>query len=149
MGGSTVVHRGQQRFFPAKDRSVQLRLLLFSARFVVRDALLGFPIGSAVRLEYPSGRVQRHGLEQGADLTVRSLPRGDYRVSVDALGISSSRPVALSGDQRVDLWVISWLDVAVVLLGLASLALGLLYLRRPKRAGMRRLRARPRRCPVA
>jgi phospholipase C len=135
VGGSSVVHRAQQRFFPAKDRRVQLRLLLFSVRFVVRDALLGFPIGSAVRLEYPSGHVQRHGLAQGADLTIRSLPRGDYRVSVDALGISSSRPVALSGDQRVDLRVISWLDVIVVLLGLSSLALGLLYLRRPTRAG--------------
>jgi phospholipase C len=135
VGGSTVVHRGQQRFFPAQDRSVQLRLLLFSARFVVRDALLGFPIGSAVRLEYPSGHVQRHGLDRGADLTVGSLPRGDYRVSVDALGISSSRPVALSGDQRVDLRVISWLDAVVVLLALASIAIGLLYLRRPKRAG--------------
>ena len=134
VGGSTVVHRGQQRFFPAHDRSVRLRLLLFSARFIVRDALLGFPIGSAVRLEYPSGLVQRHGLDRGADLTVRSLPRGDYRVSVDALGISSSRPVALSGDQRVELRVISWLDIVVVLLGLGSLALGLLYLRRPRRA---------------
>ena len=135
VGGSTVVRRGQQRFFPADGRSVQLRLLLFSARFVVRDALFGFPIGSAVRLKYPSGHEQRHGLDRGADLTVRSLPRGDYRVSVDALGISSSRPVALSGDQRVDLRVISWLDVVVVLLGLASVASGLLYLRRPKRAG--------------
>jgi len=135
VGGSSVVHRAQQRFFPAEDRRVQLRLLLFSARFVVRDALLGFPIGSAVRLEYPSGQVQRHGLKQGADLTIRSLPRGDYRVNVDALGISSSRPVALSGDQRIELRVISWLDVVVVLLGLASLALGLLYLRRPTRAG--------------
>ena len=135
VGGSSVVHRAQQRFVPAEDRQVQLRLLLFSARFVVRDALLGFPIGSAVRLEYPSGHVQRHGLTQGADLTVRSLPRGDYRVNVDALGISSSRPVALSGDQRIELQVISWLDVVVVLLGLASLALGLLYLRRPTRAG--------------
>ena len=135
VGGSTVVHRGQQRFFPGEGRRVKLRLLLFSARFVVRDALLGFPIGSAVRLEYPSGQVQRHGLTQGADLTIGSLPRGDYRVSVDALGISSSRPVALSGDQRVDLRVISWLDVVVVLLGLSSLAIGLLYLRRPTRAG--------------
>jgi phospholipase C len=136
VGGSTVVHRGQQRFFPAEDRRVRLRLLLFSVRFVVRDALLGFPIGSAVRLEYPSGRIQSHPLDRGADLTVRSLPRGDYRVSVEALGISSTRPVALSGDQRVDLRVISWLDVVVVLLGLASVALGLLYLRRPRRAGM-------------
>ena len=135
VGGSSVVHRAQQRFFPAEGRRVRLRLLLFSARFVVRDALLGFPIGSAVRLEYPSGHVQRHGLTSGADLTIRSLPRGDYRVTVDALGISSSRPVALSGDQRVDLRVISWLDVVVVLLGLASLAVGLLYLRRPTRAG--------------
>ena len=135
VGGSSVVHRAQQRFFPAQDRRVRLRLLLFSARFVVRDALLGFPIGSAVRLEYPSGHVQRHGLTQGADLTIRSLPRGDYRVNVDALGISSSRPVALSGDQQIELQVISWLDVVVVLLGLASVALGLLYIRRPTRAG--------------
>jgi hypothetical protein len=134
VGGSTVVHRAQQRFFPADDRDVKLRLLLFSARFEVRDALLGFPIGSAVRLEYPNGQVQRQGLGPGADLTVSSLPRGNYRVTVDALGISSSRPVALSGDQRVELKVISWLDVAVVLLGLASIALGLLYLRRPRRA---------------
>ena len=135
VGGSSVVHRAQQRFFPAQDRRVQLRLLLFSARFVVRDALLGFPIGSAVRLEYPSGHVQRHGLAQGADLTIRSLPRGDYRVSVDALGISSLatcgalwRPAGRpSGDQ------LARRDRRV--LGLSSLALGLLYLRRPTRAG--------------
>ena len=65
---------------------------------------------------------------------MESLPRGDYRVSVDALGISSSRPIALSGDQKVRLQVISWLDVAIVLLGLPSIALALLYVRRPRRA---------------
>jgi phospholipase C len=131
VAGSSVVHRAQQRFFPAKTRRMELRLLLFAARVTVRDALLGFPIGSAVRLEYPNGRGQRHALGPGAELTLTSLPRGDYRVSVDALGFSSSRPVALSRDQRVDLKVISWLDVAVVLLALASIALALLFLRRP------------------
>ena len=55
-------------------------------------------------------------------------------MSVDGLGISSSRPVALSRDQEVDLKVISWLDIAVVLLGLASIALALLFLRRPGRS---------------
>ncbi len=129
--GSSVVHRGQQRFFPAKSRAMELRLLLFAARVTVRDALLGFPMGSVVRLEYPSGREQRHALGPGGELTLRSLPRGDYRVSVDALGISPSRPVALSRDQQVDLRVISWLDVGVLLLGLASIALVLLFLRRP------------------
>ena len=64
--------------------------------FEVRDALLGFPIGSAVRLEYPNGREQRHALGPGGGLTLRSLPRGDYRVSVDALGhlvLAPRRPV--------------------------------------------------------
>jgi hypothetical protein len=134
VGGSSVVHKGQQRFFPAETRTPQLRLLLFSARFEVRDALLGFPIGSAVVLEYPNGRVVRRVLGTGGELTLESLPRGDYRVSVDALGISSSRPIALSGDQKVRLQVISWLDVAIVLLGLLSIALALLYVRRPRQA---------------
>jgi phospholipase C len=129
--GTSVVHRGQQRFFPARSPEVRLRLLLFSARFEVHDALLGFPIGSAVRLEFPDGRTRSYGLGSNGELTVGSLPRGDYRVSADALGISSSRPVSLSGDQRVELRVISWLDIALVLLALASVALGLLYVRRP------------------
>jgi hypothetical protein len=133
VGGSSVVHRGQQRFLPAETRHFQLRLLLFSARFEVRDALLGFPIGSAVLLEYPNGRVVRQPLGAGGERTLESLPRGDYRVSVDALGISSSRPIALSGDQDVRLQVISWLDIAIVLLGLLAVALALLYVRRPGR----------------
>ena len=131
VGGSSVVHRGQQRFFPAESRRLQLRLLLFSARFEVRDALLGFPIGSAVLLEYPNGKVVRQALDADGELTLKSLPRGDYRVSVDALGISSSRPIALSGDQDVRLQVVSWLDVAIALLALGSVALALLFIRRP------------------
>ncbi len=129
--GTSVVHRGQQRFFPARNPELRLRLLLFAARFEVRDALLGFPIGSAVQIEFPNGEIRSYELGSNGELTVRSLPRGDYRVSADALGISSSRPVALSGDQRVELRVISWLDIAIVLLGLGSIALGLLYARRP------------------
>jgi phospholipase C len=129
--GASVIHRAQQRFFPAKTPEMRLRLLLFSARFEVHDALLGFPIGSAVRLRFPNGRVGQYAVGSGGEVTVSSLPRGDYRVSADALGFSSSRPVALSGDQRVELRVISWLDIAVVLLVLGSLALGLLYIRRP------------------
>ena len=131
VAGSNVVHRGQQRFMPAANPTIQLRLLLFAVRVTVRDALLGFPIGSQIRLRYPNGRERREALGPSADLTVKSLPRGDYRVGVDALGISSTRPVALSRDQEVDLRVISWLDVVVVLLGLASIALALLFVRRP------------------
>jgi phospholipase C len=131
VAGANVVHRGQQRFTPAANPTIQLRLLLFAVRVTVRDALLGFPIGSHIRLRYPNARERREELGPSADLTLTSLPRGNYRVSADALGISSSRPVALSRDQEVDLRVISWLDFAVVLLGLASVALALLFVRRP------------------
>ncbi len=136
VAGSNVVHRGQQRFFPAERPAMQIRLLLFAVRVTARDALLGFPIGSAVRLQYPNGGERREALGPRAELTLTSLPRGDYRVGVEALGVSSSRPVALSRDQDVSLRVISWLDVAVVLLGLGSVALALLFARRP--AGVRR-----------
>jgi phospholipase C len=131
VAGSNVVNRGQQRFFPAASPTMRVRLLLFAVRVTVRDALLGFPIGSAVRLEYPDGREGREALGPSADLTVRSLPRGNYRVRVEALGIPSSRPIALSRDQEVNLRVISWLDVGVVVLALAAVALALLFLRRP------------------
>jgi phospholipase C len=141
VAGSNVVHRGQQRFFPAASPEVRVRLLLFAARVTVRDALLGFPIGSAVRLVYPDGGERREALGPSGQLIVESLPRGDYRVSVEALGISSSRPVALSRNQEVDVRVISWLDVAVVLLILGSLALALLFVRRP--APARRRHAAP------
>ena len=89
------------------------------------------PCGSSFR----TGASSSYAVGSGGEVTVNSLPRGDYRVSADALGISSSRPVALSGDQRVELRVISWLDIAVVLLVLGSVALGLLYVRRPARVG--------------
>ena len=138
VAGSNVVHRGQQRFFPAQRPRMQIRLLLFAVRITARDALLGFPIGSAVRLQYPDGGERREALGRSAQLTLRSLPRGDYRVGVEALGVSTSRPVALSRDQEVSLLVISWLDIAVVLLGLTSVGLALLFARRPaiaRRAG--------------
>jgi phospholipase C len=137
VAGSNAVHRGQQRFFPAANPKMQLRLLLFAVRVTVRDALLGFPIGSAVRLTYPNGGEQRETLGPSADLTLESLPRGDYRVGVEALGISSSRPVALSRNQEVNVQVISWLDIVVVLLTLGSIALALLFVRRPASTGRR------------
>jgi phospholipase C len=133
VAGSTVVHRAQQRFFPSESPKMELRLSLYSARLKVRDALLGFPIGSAVKVTYPDGQEQRQGLGPGAEVTLRQMPRGDYRMTADALGISSPRPVALSRDQEVDILVISWLDIAIVLLGLASVGLALLYVRRPAR----------------
>ena len=132
VGGSNVVNRGEQRFLLSKDREWQIQLLLYSAQFSVRDALFRFPVGSAIHLEYPDGRSERLPLESGGELMLESLPRGEYHVSVDGPGISFSRPVALSRDQEVRLELISYLDIAVVFLLVASVALGLLFMGRPR-----------------
>jgi hypothetical protein len=137
--GSNVVNAGQQRFRPSKTPVFPVQLLLYSVRFKTRDAFFGFPIGSAVQLQYPNGRVERHELDEQGRILVPSLPRSDYKVKVDAPGLSFERPVRLSRNQEVELEVMSWLDIALALFVLSAFALGLPLIRRPAlRAAVRR-----------
>ncbi len=140
--GQNVVNNGQQRFLVAPDDEWEVELLLYSVRLMPHDALFGFPVGDAVTLTYPNGESARIPSEDGA-LTVRWLARGMYRVSVpDAPGWSPVTPVALSRDQEVKLRVITYLDMAVVILAGLGLAVGLLHVGRPhlipRAAGMAR-----------
>jgi hypothetical protein len=136
--GSNVVNQSQQRFFVKPNDEWPIELLLYSARFTARDALFGFPIGSGVRLEYPSGHIEEIAFGKNAAITVRSLVRGSYRVSVaGVLGLASATPVALSRDQQVDLLVLSYLDIAVVAMLMAVLAIGLIYVGRPQLLNLR------------
>jgi hypothetical protein len=129
--GSNVVNRNQQSFVPARTRKMRVDLLLYPAHFSARDALLNFPLGSRVRIEYPNGRVERYAFGDNAEVTLRSLPRGQYLVSVEGPGISFERPVALSREQTVELEVLSYLDLGLSLGVLASIALGLVLVGRP------------------
>ena len=136
--GSNVVNRGQQRFVPGKQRDVSISVLFFQATFSVRDTLFGFPLGSAIRLRFPDGRVRRYPLANGASLQLPALARGQYEVSVDARGFSFTQPVSLSRDQRVALRVTSYLDVALLGGAIGAILLGLLLVRRPRlRAAIR------------
>lgn len=130
--GTNVVNRGQQRFVPGKlEGPFPVRLLFYRARFTSRDAMFGSAAGTAIRLRYPSGRVEEHELGADGSIELDALPRGEYRVSVAGAGFSPERPVALSRDQVVDLQLISYLDVAIIALASATLALGLVVARRP------------------
>jgi hypothetical protein len=129
--GANVVIRAQQRFFPARTRRLRLQLLFYSARFSAHDALLGIPIGSAVELRYPNGKVRTFPFRDGAQILLPALPRGSYKVKVRGPGLSFDRPIALSRNQVVKLEVLSWLDIGLVLLfGLAA-AIGLVLVGRP------------------
>ncbi len=128
--GANVVNRAQQRFAPAKTRKIDVKLLFYGLRVRSRDALLGFPVGSALELRYPSGRTVRHDLKDGRT-QIAALPRGNYQVKVVASGISFERPVAVSRNQEVELKVISWLDILLAGLALGGVTIGLLVARRP------------------
>jgi hypothetical protein len=145
LDGANVVNRDEHRFFPLRTARLRVPVLLYSARFVATDALFGGRAGVAVLLTYPSGRTVRIPLHDGTARAV-GLPRGEYHVQVDAPGYSLERPLWLSHDQVVDLPIVSYLDFAVVLGALATLALGLLLAGRPVlRRRLRRVAAVPRR----
>jgi hypothetical protein len=132
--GANVVARSQQSFDPARIRHPRLHVRFYTLRFGSHDALLGSGIGSQISLTYPDGHVETHPLGAGAHFTFHSLPRGSYTVKVKAPGFASEWPVALAGNQRLDVSVISYLDVLVVLGALMCIALGLLlYGRRRSR----------------
>jgi hypothetical protein len=135
---SNVVNRGQQRFIPARDRNPRVQLLFFSARVRVRDAIFGFPVGSGVDVTFPSNRMQQFDLGDGAELDLRSLPRGLYEVDAKGPGFSFERPLSLSRDAEVELPLITYLDIVVMLLVIGAAAGGLILIGRPVLA--RRLR---------
>lgn len=148
--GQNVVNRNQQRFTPASSRSFRIALLFYPAHFSASDALFGFATGTRVNIRYPSGRVEHHRLGSKGQVSLPSLPRGEYLVSVDGPGFSFQRPLALSKRQEVELQVLSYLDLAVGGGLLGSIAVGLLLLggRRPAaRRLLRRMRRRRHRAP--
>jgi hypothetical protein len=129
--GTNVVNRNQQSFMPATTRVMRVELLFYPVHVSARDALFKFPVGSHVRIAYPNGRVDRHALDENGEVTLPSLPRGEYLVSVEGPGISFERPLALSREQTVELEVLSYLDLGLSLAVLVSFALGLLLVGRP------------------
>ena len=112
--GNNLVNRAQQAFLPAESQKVTLRLLFYSAKFIARDRIFRFPIGSSITLEYPNGHSRDYKLDSSKTLVLKALPRGNYRVTVHAAGLKMKMPVAMTRDQVATLNVVSYLDVAAV-----------------------------------
>ncbi|MDX6645695.1 MAG: hypothetical protein QOK40_1422 [Miltoncostaeaceae bacterium] len=145
ISGTNVVTSLQQDFFPAAQAHKALQLIFYQARFTARDALFRTPIGSGIILTFPDGSQQTRAFQGNAEIVLPALPRGKYEVRVDAPGWSFTRPVTLSRNQDVTLQVISYLDLAVVLVLLLSVAITLVVVRRPHLIGLTRREKKPRR----
>ena len=133
MKGSNVVSNAQQRFYAHANDDWTINLLLYTANFTARDMLFNFPIQSKISLEFPNGQIQDLSFGKDAIYTAGGLPRGNYRATaLGSWGLAPSTPIALSRNQKVDLQVLSYLDMIIVFtLGL-SLVLGLLFIGRPE-----------------
>ena len=138
--GNNLVNRSQQAFLPASSRNVTLKLLFYSATFKARDRIFGFPFGgSSLTLEFPNGRTQDYKLDSSGTLRLPALPRGSYRVTIHAAGLKMKTPIRDDSRPVAVIKVVSYLDVATVLVALASVACGLLLVGRPRlRRSLRR-----------
>ena len=120
--------QAQQRFYVVPGRFWSIELQLFSADFTARDALLRFPIGTRLDLEYPDGTVRSLPLDQDGAAQIASVPRGLYHVKIGGgSGYAPRTPLALSRDQSVELLMISYLDMALVGASLGIFALAILF----------------------
>jgi hypothetical protein len=125
---SNVVNSAQQRFEPANTGEVEVVLLFYRTKVTVKDAFFGFPIGDAVLVTSPDGRVDRFRLAENGTVNLPSLPRGEYSIVVEGPGPRMARPVAISRNQVLDLKFYSWLDVGLVGGSLSAFAIGVLGL---------------------
>lgn len=164
-GGRDRLAPGQPRFSPSPEQSWNIVLdgtdaegpLTEPARGTratnhvvvdVSDALFAFPTGSAVIIEGPDGRSERHELGPGARLSLEEAGAGDFRATALGPGISFAQRFDPSRAERVRLSVITYLDIATGLLTLVLVAAGVLALARrigsPKaQQGSPIVRARP------
>jgi hypothetical protein len=131
--GSNVVNRTEQRFTLEKDERWRIRLLLYSVRFISKDAILGSPVGTHVVIEYPDGGVRRVRLDEKGTVEVTALARGHYEAHVAASGISPVTPISVSrAHQEAELKVITYLDLGLFAFVMLGLAVGLAFIGRPR-----------------
>ena len=121
--GANVVNKNQQRYTSAQTEWV-VQVLLYDLSISARDRIFGFPIGEAVELIYPSGLVERYPLDEEGNVTIRSLPRGSYQVTVIAPGLPVTQPLTLTRPQDVRLAVLSYVDASVALATLVVVTIG-------------------------
>jgi len=147
ISGTNVVHQQKEYFFVGFDQKTLVpepyssgffRLIFYQAKFTVTDTLWPHSIGSGVILTFPDGTKREYAFTSPGKVTIPALPRGKYKVAVDAPGFGFVRPLTLTRDQDVKLQVISYIDLAVVGLLISSVVIGLVVVRRPHLLGLKR-----------
>ncbi len=147
--GSNVVNKSQQQFYAKPNTVWPIALQLYTLHVQSTDALFGFAQGKSLQLRLPNGTIQTYPLDATGSAEVPALARGTYTAEFTGIkGLSTQVPVALSRDQQLVSRVISYLDLAVVGVFGAALALGLLLFGRPSLRPSLRKKNRSQQAPV-
>ncbi|MGI5403923.1 hypothetical protein ACQEVG_31610 [Streptomyces sp. CA-135486] len=138
--GTNTVDAGRQRFTPARSAEVVVTTPFHDLTVTARDAVFAGPAGSAVKVTLPDGSVRTAPFGADHRATIGRLPRGPYQVGIlGASGQAATQQVRLSRSQKVELRVVSRLDLATaaggaLLMAAALLLAGRLLRRRERRA---------------
>ena len=131
--GADVVNRGQQVYFPERNRDWRITLLFYRVQFLGRDLLFGRHAGQGIELVLPGGRVIRQAFDEDGVAAVDGLPRGEYDARVYGGGLSFVRPLSVSKDEHYELEVISRLAIGLVVSTIAIVAVLLVAVGRRRR----------------
>ncbi|MDR3575845.1 MAG: metallophosphoesterase [Anaerolineaceae bacterium] len=105
----------------------------------VRDALLNTNIGKGIILTYPDGHTQFYPVDANGEVTISSLPRGNYGVKVvGALTVFPESIVGVGQGEQISLNVPSVVDFVLAFLVVLLLAAVLLFIGRPDLLGKRK-----------
>jgi len=155
--GTNVVDSGRQRFVPSETSSPTFTALFFNLTITAHDAVFGHSLGDTADIRYPDGTTRTVALGSNHSVTVDSLPRGKYQVTVKAKrAVISTTTVNVSRPMTYDARAITWLDLLSILASALLVAAVLLIAGRTRWArtitsragrGVRSPRARGRRAP--
>lgn len=130
ISGSNTVFRSQQKFFPSKTASFEVESSFHTLTIATSDSFFGFATGSNIIIRWPDQHLSKAPILNGRAV-LPALPRGEYEMRIEGAGLTTWRPISVSRDQTVELQLISYFDVAVVLmLGLVVAAAGVVVGRR-------------------
>jgi hypothetical protein len=135
---TNIVQRGAQHFKPRHAPKVAVQVNVFTVQFHALDAFFGSPKGTMLKLTLPDGTIRTVALHKGR-ATVEQLPSGDYDVLIDARGLGKDQSITVTNDASIDLKVLSFTDIALVLVVLALLVGGVLLFGLRVRRRRRRL----------
>ena len=140
--GSNAVFASEQKFSPddvwRKKQTLTVPVLLFSIHIDARSRIRKQPVGTALLLTYPNGRIARSPMQHGK-LTLDNLVRGEYVVNVETPGgLRVARPVRLSSSQYLNLTVLTADDKNILIIAGLLLVAALIAMRLVSRRGAKR-----------